>query len=97
MLKSVCIVDVEPSCNLYCLFSWTWFGNAPLEIPNVPPDDVPVNVAVKATGFDGAEIVVGSTLATNERLQDGPASYPDNPKILVTNNWFDCCKYDLAI
>ena len=22
--------------------------------------------------------------------QDGPASYPDKPRILVTNNWLDC-------
>jgi hypothetical protein len=29
--------------------------------------------------------------------QDGPASYPDRPRILVTNNWLDCCKYAFAI
>jgi hypothetical protein len=37
-------------------------------------------------------IVDGSTLATVVTDQDGPASYPDKPRILVTNNWLDCCK-----
>ena len=42
-------------------------------------------------------IVLGLTFATVVIDQDGPASYPDRPRILVTNNWLDCCKYAFAI
>jgi ABC-type glutathione transport system ATPase component len=36
--------------------------------------------------------VVLSTFALVVIDHEGPASYPDNPNILVTNNWLDCCK-----
>ena len=75
VLKSACSVDVEPSCNLYCLFKFvcTCVGKAPLVNVTVLPDDVPVNVAVKVVAFDGLPIVVGSTslsskLATNDSV-----------------------------
>jgi len=62
-------------------------------------EDAPVKFEVNEVPLVGATIPIvnGSTLAVTLILQDGPASYPDKPKTLVTNNWLDCCKYDLAM
>ena len=41
--------------------------------------------------------VAGSNAPSSVIPQAKPASYPEKPKTLVTNNWFDCDKYDLAM
>ena len=42
-------------------------------------------------------IVELSKAAFNVIPQARPASYPEKPNTLVTNNWFDCDKYDFAM
>ena len=99
MLKSFCNVDTLPSCNLYWLLRFDWIdeGNGLVNV-TVLPVDTPENVADQVASVAvNRPIVVGSTFAVTLILQDGPASYPDKPNTLVTNNWLDCCKYDLAI
>jgi hypothetical protein len=68
-------------------FAKTGAGNPPPTNVTVFPVEVPVNDAVQVVAEAGFNpIVKGSTLAIVLILQEGPASYPERPKILVTKS-----------
>jgi hypothetical protein len=99
--KSAAMVDVEPSLSVYVVPELTpMIAGADVVKLNefVPPVELPEKFTVN--GIDDAtvsiSIVSQSGFAVTRIDQDGPASYPLRPKILVTKSWLDCWRYALA-
>ena len=74
------------------LFTTAFIGDAvkvlapPPNVKLTTPDEFAENVNKKVPAVPGIVKVDGSGFATDKIGQEGPASYPERPNILVTNN-----------